>query len=317
VDLKHKVIQEFKRLAQDHGLPVTRQKFRIHSEISERQLKNAFPGSPTPFTDALKAAGFTPSPRASKKPKPSAEEIFGKPIREVLQRAPEEFTQKVKEGFKRTVFIGDAHFPFVNQNALTAVYEYLERHKPARVVQMGDLYDMFSHGKFPRSRHIYNPVEEINYGFEMAKEMWATIRKIIPGVECHQILGNHDVRPLKRIIEQYPEGEPFFSIDKYFQFEGVTTHMDTRSPVDFGEFIVLHGIFSKLGDHVSYFHRNCVVGHSHRAGLVFKVLGGSLSMNSTPDTSATRDPRPWDTHRLKKPAGRLHWLILMKTVPGP
>lgn len=163
----------------------------------------------------------------------------------------------------------DIHFPFACEKTLTSFYEFVGRKKPQVIIQLGDLYDMFAHGKFPRSQNYYNPFEEIKLAHGMAKNFWESLYKISEKSLKFQILGNHDIRPIKRIIEAYPEGEVFFDLTKYFSFDNVETLMDYRSYIEINEIAFMHGHFTKLGDHMKKYGKSCVIGHSHRPGLVF------------------------------------------------
>lgn len=225
--------------------------------MSERQLRRCFSG----FVAALTAAGL-----ADKKPpdrKPPRADV----AKTIARPTPPRITIP---GQRDILVIGDTHFPFTEVHALSALYEFVERKRPQVVVQVGDLFDCFAHGRFPRSRCIFNPQEEADLGFKMAADMWATIHKLSPGAECYQILGNHDSRPLKRILEAYPEGEVFFSIDRFYQFEGVKTLMDTRQELVIDGVAFIHGYLSGLGKHRDFMNRNVVCGHSHVGGVSFK-----------------------------------------------
>jgi predicted phosphodiesterase len=169
--------------------------------------------------------------------------------------------------YPTTLVIGDCHFPFVDQAALTMVYAVCEYVQPQRIVQIGDLYDFFAHSKFPRSQIGYEPKGEIEAGRGAASEMWSSLRRIAPLASCYQILGNHDFRPLKRILERYPEGEIFLELHKWFQFDGVELRPEMRTPLEIDGVVFEHGYKNKLGDHAAHNQKNTVVGHSHRGGV--------------------------------------------------
>ncbi len=89
-------------------------------------------------------------------------------------------------------------------------------------------------------------------------------------------MGNHDVRPLKRIMEAYPEAEDWVTemMKKAFSFDGVETVMDQRQEFKIGNILIFHGYRSKLGEHRDYTHSNTINGHTHRGGVVFRNIGG-------------------------------------------
>ena len=173
----------------------------------------------------------------------------------------------------RRLYLGDIHFPWANLRALELVYSIISEIQPTEIVQLGDLNDCYSHAKFPRSHSVINPYEEAKTAREMAMKMWSTIRKIAKNAECYQILGNHDIRPHKRIIENYPEGETFLRFEDYYKFDGVHTHFDMRDPLKLKSTFVHHGHLSKLGAHMELFQGNTVCGHSHKGGVAYKRIG--------------------------------------------
>jgi hypothetical protein len=174
------------------------------------------------------------------------------------------------------VIIGDCHFPFVHKPSLDKSIAFIKEFQPKYVIQIGDLYDMLSHGKFPRSLNVYTPKDEMNEGRKMALDMWAKIKEVAPKAECHQVLGNHDIRPMKRIIEAYPEAELFMDFEKWFKFDGVTTHSDIRQELIINGICFIHGYRSKLGDHRDFNKMSTVVGHSHLGGVNFKNYGSEI-----------------------------------------
>ena len=77
--------------------------------------------------------------------------IFNKEI----ETQVENFDHKIKHKqiFEKTVIIGDTHFPFVHKPSLEKSISFIKEFQPKYIIQIGDLYDMLSHGKFPRSHN--------------------------------------------------------------------------------------------------------------------------------------------------------------------
>lgn len=171
----------------------------------------------------------------------------------------------------KTLCIGDTHFPFTNLKALELINSLVDKLKPDRIVQIGDLYDHYAYSRFPKSMHI-TPKEEINQGRLMATEMWGRIKKKRPSAECIQILGNHCARPLKRVEELIPQAEDLIapSFKELYTFKGVATYLDPREVVIRDDIAFLHGSKTRLGDHALELGINVVVGHSHRGGVFYK-----------------------------------------------
>lgn len=203
--------------------------------------------------------------------------IFHKDIETHLQNyEPKEKVPHLDIKYRKTVILGDIHAPFTRIDLLKKVIDFIEDFKPEQVIQVGDLYDMLSHGKFPRSMNIYTPSQEMSEGRKVVEKMWKDIQKASPGAKCYQILGNHDSRPMKRILEAYPEAELFLDFSKWFKFDGVETFFDTRQELILDGIAYIHGYKSKLGEHMEFMRRPVICGHSHRAGLFFKNYGDQI-----------------------------------------
>lgn len=262
----HELIVKVKDLAVELGKAPTKIEM-FNAGISDHAIRSA--GGVTAIHHA---AGLSPE-----KAKKIDNSIFLKDIESHI----ESFEPKTKEAIlpiklESTVIFGDTHFPFIHEPSLNKALEIIGQIKPKYVVQVGDLYDMLAHSKFPRSLNTYTPLQEMELGRKMAAEMWASVRKISPKSECHQILGNHDIRPMKRIIEAYPEAEIFMDFEKWFKFDGVTSHMDIRKELNLGGILYIHGHRSKLGEHMEFFRRCVVHGHSHKGGVYYKNMGDSI-----------------------------------------
>ncbi len=106
----------------------------------------------------------------------------------------------------------------------------------------------------------------------------AAKRKAAPKADCWQLLGNHDIRLHKRIMEKLPELFELLDFDHMFEFDGVQSLSSDRDILNLtinGEQVSFHhGFLSKLGDHVKYFQKSCVVGHSHRPGIMYEPIHG-------------------------------------------
>ncbi|GAC1499966.1 MAG: hypothetical protein NVS1B10_03210 [Candidatus Saccharimonadales bacterium] len=174
----------------------------------------------------------------------------------------------------KIIVLGDIHFPFHSKEALQKVLDVIKKERPSHVVQLGDLYDQYSFSTF--SKRVYlNPQKELADGRALAVDMWRTTRSCGKPI-CIQIMGNHDVRIVKRITEKLPEAQEIFrkTMFEYYRFEGVTTIEDDRDIFEIGNVAFHHGYLSKLGDHMRTHGRNIVVGHSHTGGVIFEQRAG-------------------------------------------
>lgn len=164
--------------------------------------------------------------------------------------------------------IGDTHFPFAEEKVLLKIYDLAYILKPDYIVQLGDLYDMFSKAKFPRTLNLITPKAEVIKARESAENMWINLQAAAPLAKCFQLKGNHDIRPLKRLIEKAPELEFLYFDDFLFEFEKVETVFDHREVLEIENIYFTHGWLNRLGDHARYFMHNVVTGHTHKGGVV-------------------------------------------------
>lgn len=171
----------------------------------------------------------------------------------------------------------DLHAPWANVKAVALFYAAIQKHKPDVIIQLGDLYDMYSHSKFPRNHDIMTPKEEMAEARTFAEAFWKNCRKeSSKKTRLIQILGNHDARPGKRVSEQYPEIATLLGIDHLFKFPGVESVLDTRTETIIDGVIYTHGHYTKHGQHAGYYARSVVHGHTHRGNVTFQKLYGKV-----------------------------------------
>jgi predicted phosphodiesterase len=200
--------------------------------------------------------------------------IFETPIKSHLDEyKPKQMNER--QPLESMAVISDIHWPFVCQRVVDRYLEWVGKHKPKFAIIDGDAWDMYSHGKFPRSHNLFTPKEEEELARKMNEDFWKAVQKASPKTKCYQLLGNHDVRPLKRVLEQVPTMAHW--IDGYFKtlftFDGVETIFDPRQELIIGDVMIHHGYRSGLGDHRDFSGFNCIVGHTHKPGIVYKSMG--------------------------------------------
>ena len=186
--------------------------------------------------------------------------------------------------FTEMLWAGDLHLPFACERSLQLFYSLVEELKPPIIGQGGDLYDTFAVKKFAGSRLVIDPREEIMTGRQMADDFWKTIRKLSPKSRLIQIKGNHDIRPMRHVIENMAEIEAFLRINdnfeysddwdifhKFFEFEGVETYHDTRTPLLIDGISIIHG-FTSPRKHRKKLQTNVLHFHLHRGGVIFEKM---------------------------------------------
>jgi predicted MPP superfamily phosphohydrolase len=184
----------------------------------------------------------------------------------------------VKE--QRALILGDLHMPYHCVKTVEAAIECAKQLRPDLIVQVGDLNDQYCFSRYPRSTDHDTPKQELLKAKKEAAEMWKRLQKASPKAVCYQLLGNHDIRLNKRIMEKLPELYDLLDFGSMFQFKDVNTLASDRDILNVtlnGENISFHhGFLSKLGDHVKFFQNSCIVGHSHRPGIVYEPIHGRL-----------------------------------------
>lgn len=179
---------------------------------------------------------------------------------------------------KRVVAIGDVHAPWHSKAYCDQVVAFIEARKPQVVVQVGDLYDLFSWGRFPRTLNIYTPAQELDEARRVGEELWARIRRAAPRAKCFQLWGNHDDRAVKNVISKSPEHEVFVSkgMKELMTFPGVTLTDSSRDELVIDGVVYIHGYLAYLGAHARFNQKNTVCGHTHYGGVLPINLDGRI-----------------------------------------
>lgn len=267
----HDAIVKLKDLAIELGRTPTRDEFAVGVR-NGKNLPGKLFGS---FATMCQAAGLEPHYVKEKKIDNS---VFNRDLAKHLdEHVP--ISLPSTGDYESTLFIPDVHFPFEHQPTLDQIYEFAAEMKPKHIVQLGDLYDNYSHTRFPRSHNVFTPREETKLARDKAVQFWKTLQQASPGSKCYQITGNHSARPLKRILEVYPEAEDWIAkaIEDMMTFDGVVSITDPREELMMpGNVCVIHGYRSGLGQHRDFTMTNVVCGHTHRGGVVFRQVRGEI-----------------------------------------
>jgi hypothetical protein len=170
--------------------------------------------------------------------------------------------------------LGDKHEKWGCPKTEQAFLTELVRGDYDYIVQMGDAFDFFSASRFARTHDLITPEDEIRESFEKLTKFWDKVRKLKKShAQMIMLLGNHETRPWKRLLDQAPELLTFMDMKKYFRFPEVIVAPDAKSEIKLEGIIFHHGWLAKLGDHAKYFNESCVVGHTHVGGVVYHARG--------------------------------------------
>ncbi len=170
--------------------------------------------------------------------------------------------------------LGDLHLPWADRRAIKAAIAYIKFRRPRYVVQLGDLYDWYSATRFPRSLNVLTPAEEFKRGRAQAEEFWAGIRAAAgPKCELLQILGNHDDRPIKRVLEKIPDLEHVVrkGLENFWTFDGVKTVHESIEELILEGVLWTHGHLN-FGQHITKYRMPVVTGHLHKGDLRFERI---------------------------------------------
>jgi metallophosphoesterase superfamily enzyme len=173
-----------------------------------------------------------------------------------------------------TIAVGDCHFPFSKRKTVKAILSLIRKVKPKRIVQLGDLYDLYSYSRFARSYNVLTPQQEIKLGRKDAEAFWAEARAAAGrGVECFQIIGNHDERIVKKAMGLLPEMEHLLGeVNHLWRFKGVEVQGSERDELILDGVCYMHG-YRKFGDHVKHNLMSTVCGHLHLGAVSYMRLG--------------------------------------------
>lgn len=276
----HELVQSVKSLALTLGRTPTRAEFAKQTRGGNYGIDRTF-GT---YAALLQAAGLDTyiDRRAQKK---IGSEVFTRNLEAHLENYEPKKNIERKKPYPSIAVISDVHWPFCSKRVVDRFLEYVGDVKPTYVLLNGDAWDMYAHTRFPRSHNVFTPRQEEELSRQANLAFWAEAKRRAPEAICNQRMGNHDIRPLKRVLEVYPEAEDWIAekLKTLFTFPGVTTEMDARQELLIDDdILVFHGYRSKLGDHRDYTMYNAINGHTHVGGVVFrKVRGGVLwEMNS-------------------------------------
>lgn len=173
---------------------------------------------------------------------------------------------------RKGFFLGDIHFPFHHPVILPLALYFATKGNYSYICQVGDLYDWYSAAKFPRSFNVFTPQHEKQWSRYYAELMWKMIHEKCPKAELHQIKGNHDVRPNKRIMEKAAEFEEDIEspMKEHYTFDHVRTIHDASEELYIDDICVIHGYLSGIGaKHAEFNLKNIVCGHTHRGNTSF------------------------------------------------
>lgn len=266
------MVAALKRMAIELGRTPTRAEFEQATEGSQYKLRTQFGGS---YRVLVQAAGLEPNDSTAKKKKKITNAVFERDLESVISSRKQPF--HIERGpYPSIAAISDIHFPWPNPRVLEKFYRRIDKYKHENVLVVGDAWDMYAHAKFPRSHNVFTPRQEHEISRKMNEEFWREVKIANSKARLVQMLGNHDARPLKKVLTCYPEAEDWVinGLTEAFSFDGVQTIIDPREELFIDDVMIHHGYFGKIGDHRDFAFHNSINGHIHLAGVSYRKVRG-------------------------------------------
>lgn len=174
---------------------------------------------------------------------------------------------------KSFLCIGDVHAPFTNTASLRRIEAIAREIKPQFIIQVGDALDLYSWSKYSKTLNLMTPQNELELGKKMLYTMWENLKKASPKSKCFQLIGNHDERIVKKLMEKAPELQFLYKVEAIFDLpRGIELSNCEREELIIDDILFMHG-HRKFGDHVKHNRMNTVCGHLHKGGVVFERMG--------------------------------------------
>lgn len=177
--------------------------------------------------------------------------------------------------YHQTFVLGDIHIPFQDDNTLKNVFDCIVDKQPKTLVLLGDILDCYSISRFSkRPDRCRNLQEEINMFYKMMREL----KKYIPNTEIHYVLGNHENR-LEKLVLENPglfglkaiEPERLFRLNEL----GIYYHK-TKVKIDnfwfyHGDIVRKNAGYSAKAEYEDHRMTDGISGHTHRASSYFST----------------------------------------------
>jgi predicted phosphodiesterase len=264
----HELVAALKSVALELGRSPSRAEFERAVHGGHRKLR-AVGG----FAVVQQAAGL--NPYVTRNHPKITNQIFERDIHAHLaEHKPKELMPKTP--WPKIAVLGDMHEPFSHAKLKADFIQFCRDQQPDWIVQVGDAVDFYSHSKFPRSHNIFTPKQEEQLARENLDKFWAELALAAPNAKRVMLVGNHGIRPIKRVLEAVPTIEHWAEkyLADYLSFKDVHTVMDTREEYLITDIAFIHGYKSVLGAHRDHLLSNVVCGHTHTGGASFRSFRG-------------------------------------------
>lgn len=171
--------------------------------------------------------------------------------------------------YRKVLFVSDIHCPYQDDQALNAMYNFMDWWIPDEVFILGDLVDFYAISRFSREpERALKLQEELDTAVEVLKD----IRKHSGSVKITFIRGNHEDRLKKYLWTNAQELDCLRAIrlERLLEFDRFNITYNDKSQMKYRGVMIKHGnIVRKFAGYTAKaeFEKNGlsgVSGHSHR-----------------------------------------------------
>lgn len=178
---------------------------------------------------------------------------------------------------KVKIILGDIHGPYEDQACLKEAqghYKFYKRQKSVdvSVIQVGDIIDGKAWSRYPKNPDDENPQLE----WDKTEESMEFVQSLFP--EMTILIGNHDVRPMKKALEAGTPKQLIKSIDQIFDYEGWHWHL-SNVPYEEDGVCFIHGdeLAGNAWQKAQKMGKSVVQGHDHQGYLHYiNTFGKSI-----------------------------------------
>lgn len=173
----------------------------------------------------------------------------------------------------QTFVLGDIHIPFQDDKTIKNVFDCIVDNQPKYLVLIGDILDCYSISKFTkRPDKVRNLQDEINIFYKLFREL----KREIPNTEIHYVLGNHENR-LEKLVLENPGlfGLKNLEPEELFRLNELGIHYH-KIKVVIDDFIYYHGDvvrqnagYSAKAEYEQHRMHNGITGHTHKASSYY------------------------------------------------
>jgi hypothetical protein len=164
----------------------------------------------------------------------------------------------------RPLFIGagDMHMPWHLRKAVAEIVKKTWERKPRYFVQIGDLKDCLGHSRWGHIPEM-TPEQEFKRAHELAVEFWRALREASPRTEFFYVVGNHEERLAKKIMNMAPDLNHMIDYDKLWTFKGINTVRERELILEGRLFTHGGNCPSTPGAHARFYLMPTIIGHTH------------------------------------------------------